>query len=164
MTKKRPHDHDGLRGEHRHHRHRTAILALANGVNAVASVEEETLSSYPLQIMSTGFDLTSLMASGAGGAWAARRAGTTARSNGEVRERGGRRRESMFEGVGTNDLAALKTFLDGDESNIDAFANDVAYRYSMTPRIWPTRGRGAAGQPRHHAPPHTATAVTPAAR
>ena len=37
------------------------ILALSNGVNAyIRSIEEETLSEYPLQIQSTGFDLTSI--------------------------------------------------------------------------------------------------------
>ncbi|MBE6468636.1 MAG: ABC transporter ATP-binding protein/permease [Coriobacteriaceae bacterium] len=113
-----------------------AILALANGVNAyVASVEEETLSSYPLQIMSTGFDLTSLMASGAGGGLGGAASGDDGEvKDGEVRERSVV--NQMFEGVGTNDLAALKTFLDGDESNIDAFASDVAYRYNVTPRIY----------------------------
>ena len=36
------------------------ILALSNGVNAyIKSIEEETLSEYPLQIQSTGFDMTS---------------------------------------------------------------------------------------------------------
>ena len=39
-----------------------AILALANGVdNYIERTEEETLSVYPLQIMSTGFDMTALM-------------------------------------------------------------------------------------------------------
>ena len=37
------------------------ILALSNGVNAyIKSIEEETLSEYPLQIQSTGFDMTSI--------------------------------------------------------------------------------------------------------
>ena len=37
------------------------ILALSNGVNAyIKSIEEETLSEYPLQIQSTGFDMTSV--------------------------------------------------------------------------------------------------------
>ena len=40
------------------------ILALSNGVNAyIKSIEEETLSEYPLQIQSTGFDMTSMMQS-----------------------------------------------------------------------------------------------------
>ncbi len=44
-----------------------AILSLANGVNDyIKTVEEETLSEYPLQIMSSGFDMTSMLL-GAGG-------------------------------------------------------------------------------------------------
>ena len=38
------------------------ILALSSGVNEyIQNMEEETLSEYPLQIQSTGFDLTSMM-------------------------------------------------------------------------------------------------------
>src|SRR5699024_7753882 len=38
------------------------ILSLSTGVNQyIQSIEEETLSEYPLQIQSTGFDLTSMM-------------------------------------------------------------------------------------------------------
>ena len=38
------------------------ILSLSNGVNQyIQSIEEETLSEYPLQIQSTGFDMTSMM-------------------------------------------------------------------------------------------------------
>ena len=43
------------------------ILSLSTGVNAyIQQVEEETLSEYPLQIQSTGFDFTSIMVSDAG--------------------------------------------------------------------------------------------------
>ena len=113
-----------------------AILALANGVNHyIASVEEETLSSYPLQITSTGFDITSLMASGMGGGTDASSSGDTSKAeDGEVSERSVV--NQMFEGVGTNDLASLKTFLDGKDSGIDAYANDVSYTYNVTPRIY----------------------------
>jgi len=39
-----------------------AILSLANGVNDyIKTVEEETLSEYPLQITSSGFDMTSML-------------------------------------------------------------------------------------------------------
>ena len=41
------------------------ILSLSTGVNDyIQSVEEDTLSEYPLQIQSTGFDLTSMMTGG----------------------------------------------------------------------------------------------------
>ena len=43
------------------------ILSLSNGVNNyIKSIEEETLSEYPLQISNTGFDFTSMMASNMG--------------------------------------------------------------------------------------------------
>ena len=43
------------------------ILSLSTGVNDyIEHVEEETLSEYPLQIQSTGFDFSSLMVSGQG--------------------------------------------------------------------------------------------------
>ena len=46
-----------------------AILSLANGVNQyIANVEENTLSEYPLQIQDQGFDMTSMMTMGMGGA------------------------------------------------------------------------------------------------
>ena len=42
-----------------------AILALANGVNDyIKSIEEDTLSMYPLEIQSQGIDMTSLMLAG----------------------------------------------------------------------------------------------------
>ena len=45
-----------------------SILALANGVNNyIKSVEEDTLSEYPLQIQSTGLDMTSMMLGAAAG-------------------------------------------------------------------------------------------------
>ncbi len=41
------------------------ILSLSTGVNNyIASVERETLSEYPVQILSSGMDLTSMMTGG----------------------------------------------------------------------------------------------------
>ena len=43
------------------------ILALSNGVNAyIQSIEEDTLSEYPLQIQSSGMDFTAMMEEGSG--------------------------------------------------------------------------------------------------
>ena len=45
------------------------ILSLSTGVNKyIQNIEEETLSEYPLQIQSTGFDITSMMVGTGGGA------------------------------------------------------------------------------------------------
>ena len=41
------------------------ILSLSNGVNAyIKSIETDTLAEYPLQIQSTGLDLSSMMGGG----------------------------------------------------------------------------------------------------
>ena len=113
-----------------------AILALANGVNNyIASVEEETLSSYPLQIMNTGFDLTSMMASSMGADTSSADGDDDSSSqDGVVHERSVV--SEMFDDVGTNDLASLKTFLESSDSGIDAVANDVSYKYNVTPQIY----------------------------
>lgn len=117
-----------------------SILALANGVNNyIASVEEETLSSYPLQITSTGFDMSSMMVSSMG-------MGGTSSDDGDdaVTQEAGddtvvREAEimgRMFESVGSNDLASLKEYLDSGESGIDEFVNDIEYKYNVTANVF----------------------------
>ncbi len=112
-----------------------AILALANGVNAyIQEVEEDTLSVYPLQIMSSGFDMTSMFVDtqtdeGDEGEDeddddAGDRIGETALVN------------KMFSRVGKNDLASLKTYLDGNGGGINSYVQDIEYRYDIIPRIF----------------------------
>ncbi|MDR2895849.1 MAG: ABC transporter ATP-binding protein, partial [Propionibacteriaceae bacterium] len=108
-----------------------AILAIANGVNAyIKSVEEDTLSLYPLTIQSQGIDLTSLLTAdrsdGAGN--------LTSSNSGDVGEAAMINR--MFAQVGTNDLTALKAFLDSPESGIDPWVNAIEYHYDLTPQIF----------------------------
>ena len=109
-----------------------AILALANGVNNyIKSVEEDTLSQYPLQIQSTGLDLTSMMMGSA--------AGVTQDDEGDEAE--GQVRETkmitrMFSSIGSNDLASLKEYLDSGQSDIDQYVNSIQYSYDVTPQIF----------------------------
>ncbi len=122
-----------------------AILALANGVNNyIKTVEEETLSVYPLQIMSTGFDITSMFVGmggddsdaddeGSGGSTFADEV-VGELEEGHIGE--ARTITRMFASFGNNDLAALKEFLDSDESNIDQYASSVFYEYAVTPQIF----------------------------
>ncbi len=117
----------------------SAILALANGVNNyIATVEEETLSSYPLQITSTGFDMTSMMVSTMGmGASGGDDEGTSNEDEGNattVHEAAIMGR--MFDSVGSNDLASLKEYLDSGESGIEEYANDVEYKYNVTANVY----------------------------
>ena len=117
-----------------------AILALANGVNNyIKTVEEETLSVYPLQIMSTGFDFTTMfMGMGSGGDSDDASISSTDDSqqagDGNIGET--RIISRMFASFGKNDLAALKEYLDSGKSGIDQYVSSIYYKYAVTPQIF----------------------------
>ncbi|MHB8051594.1 MAG: ABC transporter ATP-binding protein/permease [Coriobacteriia bacterium] len=122
-----------------------AILALANGVNEyIASIEEDALSEYPLTIQSQGMDFTSMFAAsgdvaegtdeGGDNAGTADDTTASAADGGDVREL--RMMTRMFESVGSNDLAALKAYLDGNGGGIDDQVNLIQYSYNVTPQIF----------------------------
>ena len=133
-----------------------AILALANGVNAyIQEVEEDTLSVYPLQIMSSGFDMTSMLVDsrtdqgdeGAGDEGDADGAGdedSQASSTQNVRETAMVNR--MFGRVGKNDLASLKAFLDEGGDGIGQYVQDIEYKYGVVPQIFDENVAGGVRQ------------------
>ena len=101
------------------------ILSISNGVNAyIKSVESETLASYPLQIQSSGFDMSGMMA------------GST--ESGLKSEKISVRQTitGMLSGVSVNDLAALKRYFDDGGSGIEDVTTAVEYRYNVTPQIY----------------------------
>lgn len=106
-----------------------SILALSTGVNTyIHSVEEETLSEYPLQIQSTGFNFASSMMMSAGG-------------SGEAQEESGdvnviQMVTDMFSTMGSNDLEALKEYLDHGDSGIDQYVSAIEYSYDSVPQIY----------------------------
>lgn len=104
------------------------ILSLSSGVNAyIQSIEEETMAEYPLQIQSTGLDLSSMMADSA--------AGTQEEStSGEVEVV--QMLTSMFSTMDSNDLVSLKQYLDSPESGIEQYTNAVEYSYDTAPKIY----------------------------
>ena len=119
-----------------------AILGLANGVNEyIKNVEEETLSVYPLQIMDTGFDISSLIVDQSASTDSNTTSGaqsdeqtddtTTLR---DVPER--QTISNMFSRVGRNDLASLKSYLDQDGGDISTYVNDIEYSYNVVPQIF----------------------------
>ena len=130
-----------------------AILALANGVNNyIKTVEEETLSAYPLRILSTGFDFTTMLV-GMGGssnsdsddsaasASSASASSASASASSASAEKDGRIGETriigrMFASFGKNDLAALKDYLDNGNSGIDQYVSNIYYEYAVTPQIF----------------------------
>ncbi|WP_194784726.1 ABC transporter ATP-binding protein/permease [Actinomyces haliotis] len=114
------------------------ILALANGVNGyIARTEEETLSSYPLQIERLGMDYTAILSQ------AADSSSASDLPSGAIGER--RTLKDMFGSATTNDLAHLKTYLDHDGGGIDALTNAVEYRYDVTPQLYLPRDAGTTG-------------------
>lgn len=112
-----------------------SILALANGVNNyIKSVEEETLSEYPLQIQSTGFDMTSMMFGAAGVGEESGNAANDSSSEDSVHVV--EMVSNMVSSIGSNDLAALKEYFDSGQSDIDQYTNAIEYTYSVAPQIF----------------------------
>lgn len=103
------------------------ILSLSNGVNRyIQDIEEETLSEYPLQIQSSGFDMTSMLAE----------PGATEEKEVEGDIHVGNMLTGMFSTVGTNDLKSLKTYLDSGKTEIEDYTNAVEYAYNVAPQIY----------------------------
>lgn len=102
------------------------ILSLSNGVNTyIKEIEEDTLSEYPLQIQSTGFDITSMMVD------------TSTSSKHDEDEVGTIEMvTNMFSKIGSNDLASLKSYLEGPESHISQYTNTIEYTYNVVPQIF----------------------------
>jgi len=112
------------------------ILSLSNGVNKyIESIEEETLSEYPLQITSTSFDMSALMASRSD-----RFDNEEETEDADVTEL--QIVSDMFSSVKKNDLASLKQHLDSPESHILDYAKAVEYSYNITPLLYREDGDG----------------------
>ena len=112
-----------------------AILSLANGVNNyIKSVEEETLSEYPLQIQSTGFDMTSMMLGAATGA-----GGNTGEAEGDGDQDKVGVTEmvtNMFSSIGSGDPGARKEDQDRVQNDNDQYTNAIEYTYNVAPQIY----------------------------
>ena len=107
------------------------ILALSTGVNDyIGQVEEETLSEYPLQIQSTGFDFSSIMVSDAG----------SGAQDGQGEVHVVEMVTDMFSTMDSNDLKSLKAYFDSGDSGIDEYTNAVEYSYNIEPLIYKENG------------------------
>ena len=105
------------------------ILSLSTGVNQyIKDIEEETLSEYPLQIQSTGFDFSSIMVSDEGGGQ------DSQEEQGDVHVI--QMVTNMFSTMDSNDLESLKTYLESGESGIEEYTNAIEYSYNVTPQIY----------------------------
>lgn len=103
------------------------IIALSNGVSLyIKSIEEDTLSEYPIQIQSTGIDITSMMLGVSGN--------TVKGGEGEIGVN--RMVTSMFSKMNSNDLQSLKLYLESNDSNLDEFTHAIEYSYNVSPQIF----------------------------
>lgn len=102
-----------------------AILSLSNGVNEyIKNIEEETLSEYPLQIQSTGFDMSSMLVDNS----------QDNQKQGDVHV--SQMLTTMFSTIGSNDLESLKDYLDSGKTKIKDYTTAVEYTYKIAPQIY----------------------------
>ena len=116
------------------------IISLSAGVNQyIDDTERSTLSEYPLQILSSGMDLTSMLTSGS----PTSASGTTT-EEGMVPVR--QLITQMVAGITSNDLKSLKTYLESDDCTIAEDATSIEYSYNAQPQIYREDADGSIRQ------------------
>ena len=116
------------------------IISLSAGVNQyIDDTERSTLSEYPLQILSSGMDLTSMLTSGS----PTSASGTTV-EEGMVPVR--QLITQMVAGITSNDLKSLKTYLESDDCTIAEDATSIEYSYNVQPQIYREDADGSIRQ------------------
>ena len=112
------------------------ILSLSNGVNEyINSVEEDTLSGYPITIERETMDTTSLLTSL-----------MSAQEEKEDLEDGyiysgnvmGQMLNIMLSEVQSNDLGAFKAYIESGESGIEKYVSDIRYSYETPLTVYRT--------------------------
>ncbi len=104
------------------------ILAVSTGFqNYVDSIQEDTLTSYPLTIQQESADITSALLS-------LRSAGNDKGNSNEVKEQ--QTITSMLSSVSTNDLKSFKQYLEKNASEIEGDVSNIQYSYSVSPNIY----------------------------
>ena len=117
------------------------ILSLSNGVNTyIENMEHSTLSEYPLQISSSGMDLTSLMTSST----LTGEASASSAPEGMVTVR--KLLTQLTVGVNSNDLRSLKAYLESDECTISDDATAIEYSYGVGPLLYREDADGSVRQ------------------
>ncbi|MCD8161313.1 MAG: ATP-binding cassette domain-containing protein [Clostridiales bacterium] len=107
------------------------ILAISTGVNNyIHSIEEQTLSEYPVQVQTSALDLTSMLEAGTGIA-----SSITAENDSDtitVTELV----SSLGSIIGSNNLTPLRAYLESGESDIWDYVNAIEYTYGVDPQIY----------------------------
>jgi len=117
------------------------ILSLSSGIKAyINQVQEETLSSYPIEIQAEQIDMSSLI-TGIMGA----KDKSTSHDHDRVYAS-----SVMYELTNTfnsaetnhNDLKSLKEYFESDSSSIKEYATDIQYLYDIKPNIYAKTAEG----------------------
>ncbi len=110
------------------------ILSLSNGVQAyIDSVQEDTLSSYPLSIEHMSVDYGALIST---------MMDTNKKNTEHDRDKVysndimGSMLNTMVQEVTINNMEAFKTFIDSEESGIKEYVSDIQYSYSTPLNIY----------------------------
>ncbi len=104
------------------------ILAVSTGFqNYVDSIQEDTLTSYPLVIEQEATDLTSALLSMTSGK-------NNDGKKGEVKEQ--QYITSMLSSVSTNDLKSFKKYLEENKKELAKDISNIQYSYSIDPNIY----------------------------
>ncbi len=125
------------------------IISLSTGVNDyIDNMERSTLSEYPLQILSSGMDLTSLLSDSSGSSGASA-SGSTVRADSTeagvmipVRQLV----TQMVSGITSNDLRSFKTYLESSGCTIAEDTTSIEYSYNVTPQIFREDADGSIRQ------------------
>ena len=104
------------------------ILAVSTGFqNYVDSIQEDTLTSYPLTIMQESSDITSVLLS-------MRNGSNKADGTDKVVEQ--QYITSMLSNISTNDLKSFKKYLEDNYHQVEKDLANVNYMYSVDPNIY----------------------------
>lgn len=106
------------------------IYAVSQGTsNYIDTVQQDTLSTYPLTIMADTADMTSMLS-----AFGSVLMDDTPLPDDTVKEH--QLMSQVFAQIGTNDLAAFKAHLDENYEKVEEGVNAVQYSYEVTPQIF----------------------------
>ena len=110
------------------------VMALSNGATVyINDMERQAMGSYPLQISSVGYDLSSMMSS----------AQQNQTQNKEKKKKADKDTigvsdtlTSAMSTMSENDLSSLKKYIDSGKSDIRDYTADIEYLYDAMPQIY----------------------------
>ncbi len=124
-----------------------AILALSNGVNNyIDKVQEDALSSSPLTITKSSFDVSSIMTQAAG--YSAEGGESRGDESGATTDDGAGQAagtdvipestimSDILTDIKNNDLESFRAFLESGKSDVKDHVTAITYNYGITPQIY----------------------------